>query len=168
VAVARQVLTYFEDRRVVYNAYEVEEPEHVVASILDIRRFLTEVLSQGGVSGTLSASLRMVAQLPPVPRPAHLAEGGRITHPRPLSAVRWLPDADPAFNQALGEFRAAVGTQLSHIAAAFGLDVEEPLSSILPAPDQDADTAPPRTPREIIADHGGAVTSNARMSLVTD
>jgi hypothetical protein len=54
------VLTYFEDRRVVYNAYEVEEPEHVVASILDIRRFLTEVLSQGGVSGTLSASLRMV------------------------------------------------------------------------------------------------------------
>jgi hypothetical protein len=61
-----------------------------------------------------------------------------------------LPDADPAFNQALGEFRAAVGTQLAHIAAAFGLDVEEPLSSILPAPDQDADTASPRTPREII------------------
>ncbi len=65
-----------------------------------------------------------------------------------------LPDADPAFNQALGEFRAAVGTQLAHIAAAFGLDVEEPLSSILPAPDQDADTPSPRTPREIIADHG--------------
>jgi hypothetical protein len=65
-----------------------------------------------------------------------------------------LPDADPAFNPALGEFRAAVGTQLAHIAAAFGLDVEEPLSSILPAPDQDADTPSPRTPREIIADHG--------------
>jgi hypothetical protein len=61
---------------------------------------------------------------------------------------------DPAFNRALGEFRAAIGTQLAHIAAAFGLDVEEPLSSILPAPDQDADTASPRTPREIIADHG--------------
>ena len=35
-----------------------------------------------------------------------------------------LPDADPALNQALGEFRVAVGTQLAHIAAAFGLDVD--------------------------------------------
>ena len=80
----------------------------------------------------------------------------------------WSLDADPAFDEALGEFRAAVGTQLAHIAAAFGLDVEEPLSSILLAPDQDADTPSPRAPR---GDHrqitAGAVTSNPRMSLVT-
>jgi hypothetical protein len=78
-----------------------------------------------------------------------------------------LPDADPAYNQALGELRAAVGTQLAHIAAAFGLDVEEPLSSIR------------RLTRTLIRHHhehhgrsspitAGAVTSNPRMSLVTD
>jgi hypothetical protein len=79
-----------------------------------------------------------------------------------------LPDADPAFDQALGEFRAAVGTQLAHIAAAFGLDVEEPLLSILPAPDQDADTPSPRTPRETIADHGWSGNLEPRVSLVID
>jgi hypothetical protein len=50
--------------------------------------------------------------------------------------------SDPGFNQALGEFRALVGIQLAHIAAAFGLDLEEPLSNILSLPDRDTDTPP--------------------------
>ena len=44
VAVARRVLVFLEDRRVLYSPYEVEMPEHCVASVLEIRRFLTEQL----------------------------------------------------------------------------------------------------------------------------
>jgi hypothetical protein len=51
--------------------------------------------------------------------------------------------SDPGFNEALGELRAVVRIELAHIAAAFGLDAEEPLSTILPEPDQDADAALP-------------------------
>jgi hypothetical protein len=79
-----------------------------------------------------------------------------------------LPRCGSSLYQALGEFRAAVGTQLAHIAAAFGLDVEEPLSGILR-----------RLTRTLTPHHhehqgrsspitAGAVTSNPRMSLVTD
>ena len=32
VAVARRIVTFLEDRRVLYSPYEVEVPEHVVAS----------------------------------------------------------------------------------------------------------------------------------------
>jgi hypothetical protein len=62
--------------------------------------------------------------------------------------------SDPGFNQALGEFRALVGIQLAHIAAAFGLDLEEPLSNILPLPDRDTDTPPAAIRSTIIADEG--------------
>lgn len=44
VSSARGVLTYLEDRRVLFVPSEVEVPAHCVESILDIRRFLTAEL----------------------------------------------------------------------------------------------------------------------------
>jgi hypothetical protein len=41
------------------------------------------------------------------------------------------------FLPALGELRAAFGIHLTRIAAQHGLDVEEPLASILPASEKD-------------------------------
>ena len=46
VASARRVLTYLEDRRVLYAPWNVEIPEHCVESVLEIRRFLTDQLGQ--------------------------------------------------------------------------------------------------------------------------
>jgi len=43
---ARKVITFLEDRRVLYNATELEVPEHCVASVIEIRRFLTDVVGQ--------------------------------------------------------------------------------------------------------------------------
>ena len=155
VAVARQVLTYLEDRRVLYNPYDVESPEHVVASILEIRRYLTEILGQGGIDNTLAAPLRIIRAAARKFMDQHTrqeADASRIYIVSPPFGGSQM--SDPGFNQALGEFRALVGIQLAHIAAAFGLDVEEPLSNILPGPDRDTDTPPTATRPTIIADEG--------------
>ena len=40
------------------------------------------------------------------------------------------------FGEALGELRAGVGLQVAIIAAAYGLDVEDDLASVLPQPDE--------------------------------
>ena len=44
IASARRVLTYLEDRLVLYAPWEVEIPEHCVDSILEMRRFMTNQL----------------------------------------------------------------------------------------------------------------------------
>jgi hypothetical protein len=68
--------------------------------------------------------------------------------------------SDPGFNQALGEFRALVGIQLAHIAAAFGLDLEEPLSNILPLPDRTPTLRQPQYDRPSSLMKVGPSTSN--------
>jgi hypothetical protein len=44
IAVARKVLAFLEDRRVLYVPSEMETPDHCVRSVLDIRRFITETI----------------------------------------------------------------------------------------------------------------------------
>jgi hypothetical protein len=47
-AVARRVLTFLEDRRVLYNPYWSEEAGHCVESVLDVRRMLTTEIGNLG------------------------------------------------------------------------------------------------------------------------
>ena len=42
--VARKVITFLEDRRVLFVVYELESPSHCAESIVKIREFLTEQL----------------------------------------------------------------------------------------------------------------------------
>lgn len=44
IELARRIITFFEDRRVLYNPYELEMPKHCEQSIIEIRQFLTEQL----------------------------------------------------------------------------------------------------------------------------
>jgi hypothetical protein len=46
IEVARRVLTFLEDRRVLYDPMEAEVAAHCIESVLQIRRFLTEVLAE--------------------------------------------------------------------------------------------------------------------------
>ena len=64
---------------------------------------------------------------------------------------------DIGFNQALGELRGVVGTEVAKIAAAHGLDVEDGLASILPVADVEPHDAEPtdvvvEQPRQIYVD----------------
>jgi hypothetical protein len=42
---AKRVLTYLEDRRVLYNPDSLEVPEHCVHSVVEMRSFLTNEIS---------------------------------------------------------------------------------------------------------------------------
>ena len=45
VEIARGVLIYLEDRRVLHVPHDIELPDYAVQSVFDIRRFLTDLLS---------------------------------------------------------------------------------------------------------------------------
>lgn len=133
VEIARRVLVFLEDRRVLYSPYEVEMPEHCVASVLEIRRFLTDQLASG-IGDDLSGPLRAM-------RAACRKFVGDVDDDR-LRRDRWHGPYRGGvggweFQQALGEMRGVIGIHIAQIAVRYGLDVPEPLAVILPAADSD-------------------------------
>lgn len=130
VAVARRIVTVLEDKRVLYAPDEVEVPEHCVQSILEIRRFLTQELAQldGGDIADCIRALRSTCRkfLDTVQREGReYVRFGRT----PGHYASWV------FMDALGQLRAVFGVHLAQMAARYGLDVEDGLASIFPAPD---------------------------------
>lgn len=63
IDVARRVIAYLEDRRVLYNPGELEVPEHCVESVLDIRRTLTRELAPLDRETELAASNTALGEL---------------------------------------------------------------------------------------------------------
>ena len=57
VTIARRVIAFLEDRRVLFADESVEVPSHCVASVIDLRRYLTSEIQQLA-DGELSSSLR--------------------------------------------------------------------------------------------------------------
>lgn len=136
VTVAREVVTFLEDRRVLYAPHEVEIPEHCVDSVLEVRRFLTTKITEAGEKSDLGASLRAMRAacrkfLDRVD--AEDLRGARSAFDRGYAG--WI------FWGALGELRGVFGIHVARIAAAFALDVEDRLAAILPAEDA-AEDAP--------------------------
>ncbi len=130
VTVARRVIRFLEDRRVLYVDSSMEVPSQCVSSVLEIRRHLTEELQQL-TDGEFVESLRAMRAacrkfLTAVDDPDVIRHGGERGH--------W---ASWSFNGALGELRGVFGVHLATIAARNGLDVEDELSRILPGQDAD-------------------------------
>ena len=134
IAGARRVIAFLEDRRVLYEPGEMEVPSHCVHSVIEIRHRLSDELGKLDGSSELSASLRAMRAacrkfLDRVGTDGreglHFASGGGYQS--------WT------FGSALGELRGSFGINVAKIAAAFKLDVEDRLASILPA-NADADT----------------------------
>lgn len=126
---ARRVIAFLEDRRVLYNQSEVEMPDHCVQSVIEIRRHLTGELGRLDAMGELAPHLRVMR-----------AACRKFLDGLPQRADRWSW-RDPGhyagwtFLTALGELRGSFGMQIAAVAAAYKLDIEEPLASILPAED---------------------------------
>jgi hypothetical protein len=132
VSVARRVITFLEDRRVLYNPSDMELPHHCVQSVLEIRQFLTEELARLNSATALESSLRAMRASCRKFLDAVGDEEGRIVifggHPGHWAS--WV------FNGALGELRGVFGVHIARLAAQHGLDVEDELASILPAQDE--------------------------------
>jgi hypothetical protein len=132
-AVAKKVITFVENKRVLYNPFEVEVPEHCVASVLDIRQFLTATMAEHGQADELQEHLRaMRAACRKFLDEIHInPEAKRLTIPRLSSAYAFT---NPVLNQALGELRGVFGIHVAQIAVKYKLDVEDQLAAIFPYP----------------------------------
>jgi Family of unknown function (DUF6650) len=124
--VARRVVTFLEDRRVLYVPSEVEIPHHCVESVLQIRHQLTHELQ--GLDGTtqLTATLRALR-----------AACRKFLDTVGSTEQRYGPIGngyqDWVFIASIGELRGTFGVHLATMATSYGLDVEDDLASILPA-----------------------------------
>lgn len=124
--IARRVITFLENRRVLYSPYDFEVPDHCSQSVIEIRHFLTAELQALDSDKEIAQSLRAMR-----------------------AACRKFLDSDPwhgsprgfraqsTFESALGELRGVFGIQIARLAAEYGLDVEDDLAAILPARDED-------------------------------
>lgn len=133
--VARRVLAFLEDRRVLYEPSEMEVPEHCVESVLRIRETLTGELGRLDAGSALPDSLRAM-------RAACRKFLGAIDGGVPHSFWRgsyqsWV------FGAALGELRGVIGVHVALIAQRYGLPVERDLARIMPdAPEQSDEGQP--------------------------
>jgi hypothetical protein len=129
--VARRVVTFLEDRRVLYTPSEMEVPEHCVSSVLQMREHLTRELQGLTTEKELADHLR--AMRAACRKFLNVACGGSEEVVR-FGGHRghW---ASWTFNSAVGELRGTFGHHVAALAAQYGLDVEDDLASILPASD---------------------------------
>jgi hypothetical protein len=131
VAVARRVLTYLADRRVLFSPYELEVADHCIRSVIEIRHALTEQLMDLGGDDEIAPHLiaMRAACRKFLDSSAELDRHGAIPKPGQFGGTpNWV------FDSALGELRGVVGVHVAQIAAKYGLDVEDGLASILPIP----------------------------------
>jgi hypothetical protein len=131
VTVARRVVAFLEDRRVLFNPFSMEDPRHCIDSVIEIRKFLTnEIGAIPDADNPLAANLRamraacrkfvdLIGE-----RPEHRTHGMEHGH--------W---ASWGFGVALGELRGVIGIHLASVAARYGLDIEDDLAEILPVVD---------------------------------
>lgn len=135
----RKLLTFLEDRRVLYVDYCLEMENAVAHSVLQIREVLTEILqalpegskSIGPVRAMRAACRKFLTE--PHPEFKNLA---RHTYP---SWDRMNSEGGPRFFVALGELRATFGAQIAALAFTHGIDIEHELASILPAEEESDD-----------------------------
>jgi hypothetical protein len=132
--ITRRVLAFLEDRRVLYNLTEFEYPIPCYQSVATIREKLSTEL------GLLESSAELAKQLRGI---RSECRSFRETCEQNSLLVERLNDyAYPAkhweFIEGLGRLRKGAGFHIAAISISFGLDVEEPLASILPAPAEDA------------------------------
>lgn len=138
VTVARRVITFLEDRRVLFADESIEVVDHCVRSVIEVRRYLTSEIQQLS-KGELCSSLRaMRAACRKFLEAVDDSDGIVVRFGRHHG--HW---ASWRFGGALGELRGVFGVHVARIAAQNGLDVEDDLARILPSSD-DEESGPSR------------------------
>ena len=125
-AIARKVIRFLEDRRMLFNACAEEEPHHCYLSAIEIRKALTEELAEvtegsdlfKHITGIRAACRRFLDSAPS-------SEDGFGLHDR--YSMR-----SGQFFIALGELRATIGFHVALMAAKWKINVEKDLARVLP------------------------------------
>lgn len=135
VQVARKVIAFVEVRRVLFSTYSNEVPDQCVASVIEIRDFLTDVIGAGGIGDDLDQALRLARRY----TVRFLERVGATEANLPIDAStrhlfrepRWQMH-DYWFGEALGELRAGVSLQVGIVAAKYKLDIDDDLAAMIP------------------------------------
>jgi hypothetical protein len=133
VAIARKVIAYLEDRRLLYNPFHLEVLDFCVDSALDIRKFLTDQIGELDTNSKLAEHLRAIRLAC-----RHFLNQCGTRNGRPIRYHFGGP-REAEFFMALGELRAVIGVHIAAIAVMHGLPIEGDLATILPsAADEDS------------------------------
>ncbi len=125
-AIARKVIRFLEDRRMLFNACAEEAPYHCYLSALEIRRTLTEDLAEVTEGTELFKHLTGIrAACRTFLNRAPSSEDGFDLHDR--YSIR-----SGQFFIALGELRATIGFHVALMAAKWKINVEQDLARVLP------------------------------------
>ena len=125
--VVRQFILFMEDRRVLYNAMDLEVLDQVERSIHEIREQCTRTLQALPDAAFAATPIR------------NIREAGRRFHDDRNEDFRFFDGAwadrcgTPGFFAALGAYRAITAYQVALLAAHYDLDIEGELAGALPA-----------------------------------
>ena len=127
--VVRDVITTLEDKRALFSTAVMEEPNHVVQSVLKIRDELTGGLKRVGDKSPakdafriMRAACRDFLDLMSVKEREH-------KHGMLMQDGLWQQEE---FLVELGKLRSTFGQQLATLGYLYGIDIEAGLASILP------------------------------------
>jgi len=121
--VVRKMITFLEDRRALYNPFDMERPAWVIESVLEIRKKLTETLRTLDGDSDVTPHLRAM----------------RAACRKFLDQTEMMKDGrGPYFNifAALGEMRGVFGIHIAQLCVKYGVDVEDELAAIFPVEDK--------------------------------
>jgi len=127
----RDFIVFLEDRRVLYNARELEVASQVDRSVHDIRAECTKVLQMIAPNGFGANPIRVIRSAA-----RHFQDDQREEF-HFFDDHRNRHEGNPGFFVALGAFRATVGQQVAQLAAHYDIDVEGDLATVLPQVDDE-------------------------------
>lgn len=141
-ATAERLLHFLADRRVLFAPFEIEDPNHCVQSVLEIRKFLTELLMDWPQDTALRQHVMSVRAA--CREFIDSVSGSSTEAPRSLwrpshSHVPFDPGSPGVWLDALGRFRTHVGYHVAAVMQAYDLMVEDQLGVILPPAPDDGD-----------------------------
>jgi hypothetical protein len=131
IEIAKKVVIFLEDKRVLYVVYELESPRHCITSIIQIREFLTTQIFELGDNSELTNILRAMRGscrkfLESVQEQWYFDNArGEISHDLGMSG-------QIHFYNAMGMLRATMGVLIARIIVMHGLDFEGDLITIIP------------------------------------
>ncbi|WP_433763723.1 DUF6650 family protein [Flavobacterium ginsenosidimutans] len=130
--VAENVITFLEDRRILYNPFELESPEHCIQSINAIREFLTQQLFDVESNSELGVVLRAMRSacrkfLDTIAENDlyFTAEVGSVRNDVGFGGQM-------IFFSGIGELRGTFGFLIANLLIRYGIDCENELLKILP------------------------------------
>lgn len=138
--VVRQVVIFFEDKRALYEDFALEIEDHVIQSLLQVRKELTDAMKR---VSSKSPAYRGFELMRAECRQFLTGPRGEFRHVERHSPRGGM---DAGFFAALGKLRGVFGERLAELAYLYDVDIGAELARILPPEPQadDGDVTPER------------------------